>query len=421
MDAKSYSIISKRVDNIKGDLVKFTKELIRIPSITGDERAVAEATLRKLQQMGVDDAWIDEIGNVIGILKGGGDGPNILLNSHLDEVPAGRRENWPYEPFGAEMDQKGNIYGRGAVDTKGGLACQLYAMKILKDIRDEKGVSLPGDIIFSSVVYEEAAECFGMQYLCEKSLPRRGVSFDVCYLAEPSHGVVALGHRGKVELVVTTRGETAHSSTPWVGVNALQLMMPILDYVFNVLPENLGAHPQLGKASVTVTNLICRPGGLSIVPDEAEISIDRRYLPGETLDSILDEFGVFFEQLRAKNPLFDASIEVRTVLETSYTGIQQECQKHHPVWVMSEEHPFVQKTINALKSLGQPGDTGYWRFGTDGSWTAGVLGIPTIGFQWGEEDLAHTPTEHITIQQLFYTTEGYTAILCELFDLSGEL
>jgi putative selenium metabolism hydrolase len=271
------------------------------------------------------------------------------------------------------------------------------------------------------VVYEEAAECFGMQYLCEKTFLEKGISFDVCYLAEPTHGMVTLGHRGKVEIVVTTRGETAHSSTPWAGVNALELMVPVLDNIFNVMPSTFGSHPQLGKGSITTTNLVCRPGGLSIIPDEAEVSIDRRYLPGETLDSIMDEFKALFEELKYKNPKFDASVTVRTFHEKSYTGVEQDCQKHHAVWVTPEDHPFVQKTIKALQALGQPAETGYWKFGTDGSWSAGVMGIPTIGYQMGHEKLAHTPIEHITIKELVDTTEGYAAILCELFELPLDL
>jgi acetylornithine deacetylase/succinyl-diaminopimelate desuccinylase-like protein len=276
---------------------------------------------------------------------------------------------------------------------------------------------LPGDVIFSSVVYEEAAECFGMEYLCEKTLPDSGLSFDVCYLAEPSHGVVTLGHRGKVEIVVTTRGETAHSSTPWAGVNALQLIVPVLDNIFNVMPQMLGTHPELGKASITVTNLICRPGGLSIIPDEAEISIDRRYLPGETLDSILQEFEALFVEIKKTTPRFDATVKVRTFHEKSYTGYEKDVQKHHAVWVTDKDLPFVQKTIKALQELGQPGETGYWKFGTDGSYSAGIKGIPTIGYQWGEESLAHTPIEHISIQQLVDTTEGFTGIVCGLFEI----
>lgn len=409
---------TKKVKTIQNDLVRFTQEIIQVPSITGTEGDLAKVVLAKLQEIGVDEAWIDGIGNVVGVLRGSGKGPNVMLNTHLDIVPAGRRENWgDHDPFAAEIDNEDRIFGRGAVDIKGGTAAHMYTMKLLKEIRDELGQPLPGDVIFSAVVYEEAAECFGAEYLCETTLPEHNLTFDVCYLAEPSHGVVTLGHRGKVEIVVTTKGETAHSSTPWAGVNALELMVPVLDNVFNVMPQTFGTHPELGKASITVTNLICRPGGLSIIPDECEISLDRRYLPGETLFSILKEFEALFVEIKKKMPRFEASVKVRTFHEKSYTGIEKDVQKHHAVWVTPEDHLYVQKTIKALKTLGQPAATGYWKFGTDGSYSAGIKGIPTIGYQWGEESLAHTPIEHISIQQLVDTTEGYVGIVLELFDL----
>ena len=112
----------KAIEAIKEDLVEFTRKILRIPSLTGKEEKVAKVVLAKLKSFGIDEAWIDEIGNVIGVLRGKGCGPNILLNGHLDVVPAGRLENWRFDPFGAEIDEKGNIRGRGAADMKGGLS-----------------------------------------------------------------------------------------------------------------------------------------------------------------------------------------------------------------------------------------------------------------------------------------------------------
>ena len=96
----------KAVEEIKNDLVEFTQKIIRIPSLTGDEGKLATVVLGKLREIGSDDALIDKVGNVVGILRGEGYGPNILLNAHLDVVPPGRVENWHgYDPFGAEIDQ----------------------------------------------------------------------------------------------------------------------------------------------------------------------------------------------------------------------------------------------------------------------------------------------------------------------------
>ena len=74
--------------------------------------------------------------------------------------------------------------------------------------------------------------------------------------------------------------------------------MPVLDYIFNEMTGNLSNHPLLGESSVTVTDLICRPGTLSIVPDECEISVDRRYMPAESLTELLAEFEHLFKEIK---------------------------------------------------------------------------------------------------------------------------
>lgn len=406
----------KAVEKIRLSVVNFVQEIIKIPSLTGEEGELARFLISKLKEIGIEESFIDAAGNVVGILRGNGKGPNIMLNGHLDVVPVGNRENWQYEPFGAEIDEKGNIHGRGAADLKGGMAAQFYAMKLLKELVD-RGVSLSGDVIFSQVVFEEAAEMLGMQYLCEKTLPEKNISFDVVYICEPTNLGVYLGHRGKVEIVVTTKGITAHSSTPWAGINALEKMVPVLDIVFNKMGSNMKSHPELGKSSITITNLLCRPGSLSIIPDECEISIDRRYVPSETLESILEEFDQIFQDIKKRDPQFEATVQFRSFLEKSYTGYEKKVKKYHPVWITDKKNIFVQKTLAALKKVGQQPKTGYWRGGTDGSMSAGLMDIPTIGYSGMEEKYIHTPEERVNIDKMIQSLEGYVSIICELFNI----
>jgi acetylornithine deacetylase/succinyl-diaminopimelate desuccinylase-like protein len=108
------------VRGITLSLKKFTQEIIKIPSFTGQEGELAKVILKKLEEFDLDDAFIDGIGNVVGVIRGQENGVNILLNGHLDVVPAGNINNWhPYDPFSAEIDDNGNIHGRGAADLKG--------------------------------------------------------------------------------------------------------------------------------------------------------------------------------------------------------------------------------------------------------------------------------------------------------------
>jgi len=410
----------KAVADIQEEIVKFTQEIIKIQSFTGEERELAECILHKLLEFDVDEAFIDGIGNVVGLIRGDETGTNVMLNGHLDIVPAGNIDNWHgLDPFGGAIDSNGNICGRGAADLKGGLSVQLYTMKLLKELRD-KGLKLRGNLIFSAVVHEEAAEMFGMEYLCKITLPEINLNVDFVLLCEPTGLNVVLGQRGKVELVVKTKGRTAHSSIPKAGINALEKMVPVLDHIFNNMSKNITRHKLLGVSSITVTNLICKPGAHSIIPDECEISIDRRYMPNQTIEDLLKEFESLFAELKKEDPEFDATVWSRKILEQSYTGYEKEVQKHHPPWIVDEADPLVKKALKTLRSIGQNPQINYWKFGTDGSMTAGLLGIPTIGYSGTEEGYAHTPEERVNIGMMMQSLEGYYTIAAELLGLKLE-
>jgi acetylornithine deacetylase/succinyl-diaminopimelate desuccinylase-like protein len=194
-------------------------------------------------------------------------------------------------------------------------------------------------------------------------------------------------------------------------------MVPVLDRVFNKMGQHLPSHPDFGKGSITVTNVVCRPGALSIIPDECEISIDRRYVPGEGLESILGEFEHVLEKIKEADPEFEADARVRTFIEKSYTGYEKQVKKHHPVWMTEKDHPFVKKVLKALERIGQNPEIGYWQFGTDGSMTAGLMGVPTIGYSGAEEHYAHTSQEMVNIEKMMQSLEGYLFICCELFEI----
>jgi putative selenium metabolism hydrolase len=404
----------------KNNIVDLTQKLIRTPSLTGDEEKLAKIVLEELKTNGVECSFIDDIGNVIGILRGVGKGPNLLFTGHLDVVPEGNASAWKgYDPFGGEIDLEGHIHGRGASDLKGGLSIILFLFKLLARSQ-RKGVVFPGDIIFSAVVHEEAAEMFGMEHLCMTTLPINKVNFDIVYLYEATNLDVYLGHRGKVELIASTEGKIAHSSTPWLGVNALEKMLPVMNTIFDEMSKSCRSHPTLGKGSITITNLSCKPGTLSIIPDECSIYIDRRYLPDESLEDILNEFHRIFSLIATRDPDFKASISPRKVVERSYTGLVKEVKKYHPPWIVKADNLYVGKTLNALRKAGQNPGIGYWKGGTDGSLTGALMGIPTIGYSGMEEKYAHTYDDKVSIEKMLSSLEGYIYIIGELFDIEPE-
>lgn len=410
----------KIVNDNKNAFIDLAQRMIAVDSQTCQEEALSRLIVEEFQQAGIE-SFIDGVGNAVAIIRGEGTGPNIMFNGHLDRVPTGNLDNWaPYDPFDPIIED-GCLFGRGVSDVQAGLATQIMAMKAINECVVKKGISLPGDLIFTAVVQEEAAEMFGMEYFFDHTMKEKNINVDVVYLCEASRNNLALGHRGKVELVVTTYGKICHSSSPKRGINALDLMRPILDHIFTEDGIRILTDEKLGTGSITITNCITRPGALSTVPDECEISIDRRYTTEQSLEEVIKELQDIIDDLAAKNPEFKATVTPRYFDETSWTGVSKRVKKFHPPWKTDWNHEFVQKTVQALHKVGQDPQETYWEFGTDGSSTAALHGIPTIGYSGADEKWAHQPQERVNIEEMLKTYEGNIAIVAELYGLDLSL
>ena len=406
------------VKKYEKEWISFTQEIVKIPSVIGSEGDFADYLLKKLKEIGIKECFIDEAGNVVGVIRGSGSGPNILFNGHLDTVPTGMLSQWtPYGPFDGVIDDKGNIVGLGVSDMKAGLSAHFFAFKAIQEAVSQNKISLPGDIIFSAVVNEESVGMLGMQYLLENTMPKHNLKCDIVYLSEPTSNNLALGHRGKVEIVVKTFGKTAHSSQPKLGINAFEKMLPVADAIFHKMGNNLKSDPVFGESSITITNCLVKPGTLSITPDECEISVDRRYMPGETLEEILEDFNRLFRELNSQDADFKATAEPRMLHETTWTGFKKSSKKYHPPWRVEKDHDFVKKTFAALKSVDQDPKEYYWKGGTDGSMSCALHNIPTIGYSGADVGWAHKPNEQVSISEMLKTIDGYIAIVCSLMNL----
>lgn len=405
------------VERTENDFIAYMQKLVQFKSFSCQEKELAEFLLKDFKELGIEESFIDGAGNFVSVIRGCGTGPNIMLNGHLDIVPVGSLENWSlFDPFKGEIVNN-NLIGRGICDLKAGMAAQIFAIKAIFGAIKSGKIKLPGDLIFTGVVQEEPAEMFGMEYFFDYTMKEKNIKCDLVFLAEPSANDVALGHRGKVELVVKTYGRTAHSSSPHLGINALERMVPILDAIFAKKGINLKTDPLLGETAITVTNCIVKPGTLSVVPDECEISIDRRYTSSEKLEDLMQEFEEIFKHFETAYPEWKATVEPRTFTETSYTGYTKNVKKYHPPWFTDRQNEYVKKTFKALQNIGQQPAEKYWKFGTDGSMTCGIYKIPTIGYSGAVEKWAHQPQEQVNIDEMLKTYEGYIAILSEIYGI----
>jgi putative selenium metabolism hydrolase len=379
--------------------VSFLQDLVRTPSFSCQEQHVAERLAAEMRAVGFDEVWTDRIGNVIGRI-GSGNGPRLLYNAHMDIVGVGDPGAWTRDPFGAEIEN-GILYGRGSVDMKGSLSSLVYGAKALKD----EGVKLAGDLYVVGVVQEEPCEGYAMRVLVEEE----GLRPDWVVLAEPTNLQISRGHRGRMELHVTVRGRSSHASMPHLGENAIYGAARII-FSLELLADMLADDPFLGKGTLAVTRIENTGGSKNVIPDSCTFIVDRRLTLGETEAKALAEVeGVIArEQVRAQVRL--AEFEY-----TSYTGYLCHDMEHYPAWVVSESHPLVQTTARAVREVvGQRPTIGKWDFSTDGVYTMGVAGIPTIGIGPGDEAQAHTADECIRLADCYTAAQIYAQLALEL-------
>ena len=382
-------------------LAAFLRDLISIPSPSTGEGLVAERLVSEMEQVGLIDVHTDPIGNVVGRL-GPGHGPTLMLNGHMDTVLVSDPESWSIDPFRGDM--RGDaLFGVGACDMKGGLAAMVYSAKLLREL----GATLAGDLVLGFVVQEEACEGVGSRVLFEEG----GIRPDWVVLGEPTGLDVSRGHRGRMEMRVTTQGRSAHAASAHLGKNAISTAARLV-FGLELLSIHAGEDAFLGPGSVTVTGISSRTISQNTVPDRCALVIDRRLTLGENearalaeVESIIRREGV------------DATVSVAEYDASSYTGYKCHARQSYPAWVLAEDHPLVTSALRAVRSATKrrPQLT-RCDFSTEGVFTAGEAGIPTIAFGPGDPAAVHTADESVRIADVIAASEAYA---CLAWDLLG--
>jgi putative selenium metabolism hydrolase len=367
------------------------QRLVQTPSFSGQEAAVAQLLAEELRAVGFR-VTIDEMGNVIGLL-GSGQGPVLLYNGHMDTVGLGDCDLWERDPLGGEV-HRGVLYGRGAADMKGALAAMVYGGKALA----ESGQVLNGTLAVVAVVQEEPCEGLAMRHVIEQT----GVRPDWVVLGEATSLQLSRGQRGRVAFEVNIHGRSCHAAAPRLGVNAIyqatRLVMGL-----ELLAPQLNGDSFLGQGTLAVTEIHSAAGSRNAVPDRCTLLVDRRLTIGETETKALAEI----KRVLTREGL-DATIAVPTERLTSYTGFISEARQVFPFWLTPENEPLLVTAAGAIEAnLGYLPRLGRWEFSTDGVYTAGVAGIPTIGFGPGEERFAHTTDEQVRLQDLQAAAQVY--------------
>jgi putative selenium metabolism hydrolase len=379
-------------------LVRFAQDLVRIPSPSTHEGRVAARLAEEMRAVGFDEVFVSRIGSVVG--KIGTGRPVLLYNGHMDTVEVTDPKAWPHDPFGAVIEDDA-IHGMGAVDMKGALASMVYGVKALR----ASGVEPKGTLYVVGVVQEEPSEGHAMRVLIEEE----GIRPDLVVLGEATDLQVARGQRGRLGINVTTHGKSCHGSAPDKGVNAINAAARLI-FETELLASRLGNDSFLGKGTLAVTRIESQSSSLNAIPDRCTFYVDRRLTLGETEARAIAEL----QGIIAREQV-NADVWLNEVVTESYTGQPVRLKESYPAWVTAEEHPLVRALVQTIRqALGFKPKVDKWDFSTDGVYTMGVAGIPTVGFGPGPEGLAHTVRDQVPIAHLVSAAQVYAQLAVHL-------
>jgi acetylornithine deacetylase/succinyl-diaminopimelate desuccinylase-like protein len=239
---------------------------------------------------------------------------------------------------------------------------------------------------------------------------------DYAIIGEATSLKIARGQRGRAEVKIEVFGRPTHSSRPDLGINAAQAMVNAVVAVRDIRPPR---HGVLGEGILVLTDVKSEPyPGLSVVPDYCAATYDRRTLPGETEDDILNPVLRAVDRALAGT---GASARARIAEDdfATYTGMRMTAPNFAPAWFYDEGAGIVVAAAAGLAEAGISPQLTHYAFCTNGSGTAGRLGIPTIGFGPGDEALAHRIDEFIDVAELMIGARGYAAIAAALLQAEG--
>ena len=377
-----------------GSAIPYLRDYVAIPSVNPMGRSdlpkeiVGEAALAghlesQLRRLSVDAQLVGDAArpSVLAEVRTAEPAAStVLVASHLDTVPVDGMEIPPFDP----VVDGGKLFGRGACDTKAGMAALVAALERVLS----RGV-LRRNLILVGEADEELGSA-GVRDVLAHLGDRRP---DWVLATEPTDLRVVHHHKGVVHVRMEARGVACHASNPSAGKNAIVLLSHAA-LALDALAEKLMAHtdPELGPATLSV-GLLHGGHAPNVVPDHGYLVADRRLLPGESLQSARAEF----EQALAEAGVSD-SVEVTS------------CSLEKPTLSTPVDHLAVVCCTDALRAAGREGETAGVAFGTD----AGVFeaaGIPGVVLGPGSILRAHTAREYVEIDQVEAMTDFFVELL----------
>ncbi|HEX6694862.1 MAG TPA: M20/M25/M40 family metallo-hydrolase [Longimicrobiales bacterium] len=388
------------------DALAFAQDIIRIPGAPGQEGDVAARVAQELERLRFDEVHTDEVGNVIGIVRGTGSAPAVMLSSHLDVVDIGAAATWEYPPFDAVIAD-GHLHGRGAMDIKGPLAIQTHAAAHFVENRIEC------DVIIAHTVQEERGG-WGMEHLMNAIQAGSAVIGrpGAVIIGEATNGDICVGHRGRAEIIIDVVGIAGHASAPERARNPLDVLPLVLPALSSFAASLDTVDPLLGRSTAVPTAIETLPRSRNVIPDTARVVVDWRVLPHITADAAVEMIRSHLERAVALPDGYSLAVHYSIEPQQTYTGRTRDRRMFTPGFLLPPPHPVIDAAAGVIRqAMGTMPAIRPWTFATDGGHSCGVHGIPTIGFAPGEERYAHTNRERLELGQAERVFDAYPALI----------
>ena len=416
------------VDNLRDDLIKLVCETVRIPSVTpgypgpqydssdGGETKVAKYLKPVLEEIGLEtDMWEQEKdrANIVGTLKGSGNGRSLIFNGHIDVVPSGSPELWTAaEPWSGKVAD-GKIWGRGSCDMKGGNAAAIIGLKALLNA----GYRPKGDVILEYVVGEELMHtAAGTGAVLE-----RGYRADAAIVAEPTGSpyrlAIAPTATGMLLMRVTVKGKAVHSSMrselvraggagAKVGVNSIDKVM-IIYQALNQLEDQWGqtkSHPMYtrpGHFTIHPGVITGGPVGAFLISDESKIEYYITCAPQDTPEQVKEEVEAQIDRFAKTDPWLRENPP------------KVEWLAWWPPYDVSAEAPICKAVAAAYEAALEESAKYYGFAAVDDAAFLNRAGIPAISIGPGSLAVAHAPNEYVEIAELVDAAKIYALSIIE--------
>jgi succinyl-diaminopimelate desuccinylase len=378
---------------VLAEMVSDLKRLIAVPSVfpPGDTSEICDVLAGMLSACGYEPRVVGPSARQRNVIAAIGQGtPEIVLCTHIDTIGPGTREQWSVDPFAGSVND-GRVYGLGAENCKGAAALFLA---VAREIAHAGGPAR-GRIVFAFVGDEENLGTGGAKYLRDVQLVRP----DVLIIGGPTGFEIGCEERGVVWLRVVTRGHAFHAGSPARGDNALLRAVRLINALEDRLQTRLAATRDAHFASTLSITRIAGGYETNTIPDRAWFELDRRTLPGESVEAAVAEVEAVLREAGEPEGMWS----VETLISSSG-------------FAPGREGPGVRAHKQAVAEItGQPAKFLLSEGASDGRHFA-QDGIEILNFGAGLGDRCHSPDEYIALDQLEL---GFTIQMRALSMLTG--